>query len=351
MIGRHLSVRGARIVPNADAGESGSMAGAYSNNELVTIFGGSGFVGRHAVQALAKSGYRVRGACRRPDLAGFLQPMGDVGQVQPVQANLRFPDSVRNAVTGAHVVINSIGLLASSGRQTFKAVHVEGARVAARAAREAGARCFVHVSAIGASANSPARYAQTKAAGEAAVLEEFPGAIILRPSIVFGPEDEFFNRFAAMARVSPLLPLIGGGRTRFQPVFVGDVAMAIANAAGGAGQPGATYELGGPEVLSFRELLERTLDYAGRRRGFISLPFWAAKLQALLTWPLPNSLRPLTVDQVRLLQSDNVVSDAAQKDGRTLATLGVGAPQSIGSIVPGYLERFRPKGQYSHYRG
>ncbi|MCC7254218.1 complex I NDUFA9 subunit family protein [Hyphomicrobium sp.] len=327
------------------------MAAQGGNNELVTIFGGSGFVGRHAVRALAKKGYRIRGACRRPDLAGFLQPMGDVGQVQPVQANLRFPDSVRRAVEGAHVVINSVGLLASGGAQTFKAVHVEGARAAACAAREAGARRFVHISAIGASATSSARYAQTKAAGEAAVLEAFPEAIILRPSIVFGPEDQFFNRFAAMARISPLLPLIGGGRTRFQPVYVGDVGEAVAYVAGGGGTPGTVYELGGPEVLSFRELLERTLEYAGRERGFISLPFWLAKLQALLTWPLPNTLRPLTVDQVRLLETDNVVSGAAIKEGRTLAALGVASPRSIGAIVPGYLERFKPKGQYSHYRG
>src|SRR5262245_54155328 len=196
------------------------MASSGGNNQLVTVFGGSGFVGRYAVRGLAKSGYRVRAAVRRPDLAGFLQPMGDVGQVQPVQANLRYPESVRKAVEGAHVVINSVGLLASSGAQTFKAVHVDGARAAAKAAREAGAKHFVHISAIGASSSSPARYAETKAAGEAAVLEEFPGAVILRPSIVFGPEDDFFNRFGAMARISPVLPLIGGGRTRFQPVYV-----------------------------------------------------------------------------------------------------------------------------------
>lgn len=320
-------------------------------NQLVTIFGGSGFVGRHAVRALAKKGYRIRAASRRPDLAGFLQPMGDVGQIQPVQANLRFPDSVRRAVEGADVVINSVGILASGGAQTFKAVHAEGAGAVARAAREAGARHLVHVSAIGASAKSSANYARSKAAGEAAVLEAFPDAIILRPSIVFGPEDAFFNRFAAMARISPVLPLVGGGRTRFQPVYVGDVAAAIAAASGGAGTAGTVYELGGPEVLSFRELLERTLDYAGRERGLVSLPFWLAKLMALVTWPLPNALRPLTFDQVRLLQSDNVVGSDALKEGRTLAGLGIASAQSIGSIVPGYLERFRPKGQYSHYRG
>ncbi|WP_072395676.1 complex I NDUFA9 subunit family protein [Hyphomicrobium sp. CS1GBMeth3] len=327
------------------------MAAQGGSNELVTIFGGSGFVGRHTVRALAKKGYRIRAASRRPDLAGYLQPMGDVGQIQPVQANLRYPDSVRRAAEGAHIVINSVGILASGGAQTFKALHDEGARAVARAAREAGARCLVHISAIGASAASPAQYARTKAAGEAAVLEEFPGAIIVRPSIVFGPEDDFFNRFAAMARISPALPLVGGGRTRFQPVFVGDVAAAIAHAVQGSGKPGEVYELGGPEVLSFREILERTLEYVGRKRGFAPLPFWLAKLMALATWPLPNALRPLTYDQVRLLQSDNVVSGAASKEGRTLAGLGVATAQSIETIVPGYLERFRPKGQYSHYRG
>jgi NADH dehydrogenase len=331
--------------------KGGGMATQAGSKGLVTIVGGSGFVGRYAVRALAKDGYRIRAACRRPDLAGYLQPMGDVGQIQPVQANLRFPESVRKAVDGANVVINSVGILASGGAQTFKAVHVDGARAVARAAREAGAKRFIHISAIGASPSSPAHYAQTKAAGEAAVLEEFPSAVILRPSIVFGPEDEFFNRFAAMARISPALPLIGGGRTRFQPIFVGDVGEAILHVANGAGASGAIYELGGPEVLTFRELLERTLTYAGRKRGLISMPFWLAKLQALLTWPLPNSIRPLTVDQVRLLESDNVVSKDAIKDGRTLSALGVEPAQSIGSIVPAYLERFKPKGQYSRYRG
>jgi NADH dehydrogenase len=321
------------------------------SNGLVTIFGGSGFVGRHAVRALAKDGWRIRAAERRPDLAGHLQPMGNVGQIQPVQANLRFPESVAHAVAGAAVVINTVGILAGSGRQTFKAIHADGARAVAKAAKAAGAKRLIHISAIGASASSSARYAATKAAGEKAVLEEFPEAVILRPSIVFGPEDEFFNRFAAMASLSPVLPLIGGGRTRFQPVYVGDVAEAILNVANGAGVPGTIYELGGPEVLSFRELLERTLDYADRRRGLVSLPFWLARLQALLTWPLPNSIRPLTVDQVRLLKSDNVVSDKAEKDGRTLKGLGVTTAHSVGAIVPTYLERFKARGQYAHYRG
>ena len=293
----------------------------------------------------------MRAASRRPDLAGFLQPMGDVGQIQPVQANLRYAQSVRHAVEGAYGVVNLVGILAGTGRQRFKAVHVAGARAVAKAAREAGVERLVHISAIGADRSSPARYARTKALGEAAVLEEFPEAVILRPSIVFGPEDAFFNRFAAMARISPLLPLIGGGKTRFQPVYVGDLAAAIAAAVEGAGKPGAIYEIGGPEVLTFRELLDRTQAYAGRKRLYFSMPFWLAKAQALLTWPLPASLRPITFDQVRLLQRDNVVSEAALKDGRTLRALGVEQPHAIGAIVPGYLERFKPKGQYSHYRG
>jgi uncharacterized protein YbjT (DUF2867 family) len=323
------------------------MAG---NGKLVTAFGGSGFVGRHIVWYLARLGYRVRAAVRRPDLAGHLQPMGAVGQIHAVQANLRFPESVVRAVEGADVVINAVGILAPVGAQTFEAVHAAGARAVAKAAHQAGAERFVHISAIGADRKSPARYARTKAEGEEAVLAEFPSAIILRPSIVFGPEDEFFNRFAALARVSPVLPLIGGGRTKFQPVFVGDLGQAAANVSDGIGKPGTIYEIGGPQVLSFRDLLEATLRYTDRRRLLLPLPFWLATFQALLTWPLPNSLRPVTVDQVRLLKSDNVVSPAAIRENRTLAALGVAHPASIDTIVPEYLERFKPKGQYAHYR-
>ena len=318
--------------------------------KLGAVFGGSGFVGRHIVWHLARRGYRVRAAVRRPDLAGYLQPMGAVGQIMPVQANLRFPDSVLKAAEGADVVVNAVGILAPSGAQSFEAVHVEGARAVAKAAKAQGARTLIHISAIGADKASSAVYARTKAEGEEAVLAEFPDAIILRPSIVFGSEDEFFNRFAALARVSPGLPLIGGGKTKFQPVFVGDIAAAVAAIAEGAGKPGTVYELGGPDVLSFRELLERTLQYSGRSRLLIPLPFALAKLQALLTWPLPNSLRPITVDQVRLLQSDNVVSDAALKGGRTLAGLGISQLSAVDTIVPGYLERFKAKGQFAHYR-
>jgi uncharacterized protein YbjT (DUF2867 family) len=320
------------------------------NGKLAVVFGGSGFVGRHTVAALAKRGYRVRAAVRRPDLAGHLQPMGVVGQIHAVQANLRYPDSVQRAVLGADVVVNCVGVLASVGAQTFDAVHASGARTIAKAAREAGAERLIHISAIGADANGRANYARTKAAGEQAVLQEFPSAVILRPSIVFGPEDEFFNRFAAMARVSPMLPLIGSGLTKFQPVYVGDIAAAIANIAEGEGVAGKTYELGGPEKLSFRQLLERTLEYTGRKRLLMPMPFWLATLQALVTWPLPNALRPITVDQVRLLKTDNIVSSAALDEGRTLSGLGVAHPTAIAAVVPAYLERFNPRGQYAHYR-
>lgn len=320
-------------------------------SKLATVFGGSGFVGRHTVRALARDGWRVRAAVRRPDLAGHLQPMGSVGQIHAVQANVRYPQSCASACEGADAVVNLIGILHKSGAQTFDKIHVEGARAVARAARQAGVETFVHVSAIGADPRSPGNYGRTKAAGEAAVLEEFPDAVILRPSIVFGPEDGFFNRFAAMAQRSPMLPLIGGGRTKFQPVFVGDLASAIAAAASGKAKPGTVYEIGGPEVATFRELLDRTQDWAGRDRMYLRMPFWFAKLAALSTVALPNGLRPLTVDQVRMLKRDNVVSEAAKKDGRTLAGLGIERPQAIASVVPAYLERFQAKGQYVHYRG
>ncbi len=322
-----------------------------TTGKLVTVFGGSGFVGRHTVRALAKAGWRVRAACRRPDLAGYLQPMGVVGQIHPVQANIRYPQSIARAIEGADAVVNLVSTLAASGSQTYDALNVVGARAIAKAAREAGCERLIQISAIGADAKSSANYARTKAEGERAALEEFPSAIILRPSIVFGPEDEFFNRFAAMAQVSPLMPLIGGGRSRFQPVFVGDVASAITNALEGAGTPGQIYELGGPEVTTFRKLLDDTQKWAGRDRAYFPMPFWLAKLQAILTWPLPNSVRPITLDQVRMLQVDNIVSKSAEQEGRTLAAFGIVQPQAMGAIVPFYLERFRAKGQFSHYRG
>lgn len=319
--------------------------------QLIAVVGGSGFVGRHTVRALAQRGFRVRAVVRRPDLAGHLQPMGSVGQIHAVQGNVRYPESIARALEGADGVVNLVGILAKTGAQTFDAVHTAGARTVAQAARAAGSRRLVHVSALGCRPQSAGQYGRTKAAGEAAVLEAFPEAVILRPSLIFGPEDSLFNRFAAMARMSPLMPLVGGGRTRFQPVYVGDIATAIANACEGRGKPGMVYELGGPEVLSFRALLDRTQQYAGRNRRYLPLPFWLAKFAAALTAPLPNALRPLTVDQVRMLQSDNVVSAAATDEGRTLQGLGVLGPHAIDTIVPGYLESYRAKGQYSHYRG
>lgn len=326
----------------------GSMAQSRDTG-LVTIFGGSGFVGRYAVRALAQSGWRIRAASRRPDLAGHLQPMGAVGQIMPVQANLRYPASVAAALAGSDVVVNAAGSW-PTGKQTYEAMNVSGPEAIAKAAREAGVKRLVHISAIGADPKSAARYSRTKAAGEQAVLKHFPEAVILRPSIVFGPEDEFFNRFAAMARLSPVLPLVGGGKTKFQPVYAGDLAEAIKIAVEGGARPGAIYEIGGPEVLSFHQLLDRTQAWAGRKRSYLPLPMWLAKLQAILTWPLPNALRPMTLDQVRLLQTDNVVSAEAEADGRTLMGLGVN-PHFIQTIVPRYLERFKPRGQFEHYRG
>ncbi len=327
------------------------MSSTPTTGKLATIIGGSGFVGRHTVRALAREGWRVRAAVRRPDLAGHLQPMGGVGQIHAVQANLRYPQSLGTAVAGADVVINLVGILAKSGKQTFDSVHVAGARAAAKAARDAGVKTFIHVSAIGADPKSKGNYGRTKAAGEAAVLAEFPGAIILRPSIVFGPEDEFFNRFGFLAQMTPMLPLIGGGKTKFQPIFVGDLAQAIAAAAAGKAMASATYELGGPETFSFRQLLDKTQGWTGRKRPYLRMPFWLAKVAAFATLPLPNTLRPLTVDQVRMLQRDNIVSDKAKSEHRILADLGVLQPQSVAAVVPAYLERFRAKGQYAHYRG
>jgi uncharacterized protein YbjT (DUF2867 family) len=323
------------------------VAITLNNRALITIYGGSGFVGRNVVRAIARTGARMRVAVRRPELAGHLQPLGGVGQINPVQANVRFPDSLLAAADGADAVINLVGILFSSGKQTLKAVQDEGARNVAEAARAAGARELVHVSAIGASPQSPSVYARTKAAGEEAVSEAFPGAIIFRPSIVFGPEDDFFNRFAALAQIAPALPLIGGGKTKFQPVFVGDVAKAIVAALTGRATAGAPYELGGPEILTMKEVMRRVLDYTMRDRPLIPIPFWLAKLQGAFLQLLPKPL--LTIDQVRLLQTDNVVGEQAIKAGRTLEGLSI-EPVAVASVVPDYLEQFRPRGQFSVYR-
>ncbi|MBB4063738.1 complex I NDUFA9 subunit family protein [Gellertiella hungarica] len=312
---------------------------------LVTVFGGSGFIGRHVVRALARRGYRIRVAVRRPDLAGFLQPLGNVGQISFVQANLRYRWSVDAAVKDADHVVNCVGLLANKGRNTFEAVQEFGARAIAEAARAAGAT-LTHVSAIGADQKSPSAYARTKGNAEAAVLAIKPDAIILRPSIVFGPEDDFFNRFAAMARTMPFLPLVGGGQTRFQPVYVEDVAEAVARAVEGRLQAGTVYELGGPEVLSFRECMELMLEVTGRQRPLVSLPFGIASLIGSVASLIPLVDAPITPDQVTLLKSDNVVSEAAEKDGRTLKGMGI-TPAIPSAILPSYLVQYRPEGQFT----
>jgi uncharacterized protein YbjT (DUF2867 family) len=312
-------------------------------DRLVTIFGGSGFIGRYAVRALAQRGWRVRVAVRRPDLAYHLQPLGRVGQIHAVQANLRYPDSVMSAAENSDAVVNLVGILNESGAQTFDVVQAAGAGAVARAAAEAGAT-LLHVSAIGADAQSNSAYTRTKAAGEKAATDAVPDAIILRPSIVFGAEDDFFNRFAAMARLFPVLPLIGGGNTLFQPVFVGDIANAIATAVEGRAKPRMVYELGGPEVKTFRELMELMLREIGRKRILLPLPFSIAKLQAAVFELLPKP--PLTRDQVELLKTDNVVSKKAEREERTLKGLGI-APTALEAILPSYLWRFRKSGQFT----
>ena len=307
---------------------------------VITVFGGSGFIGRYLVQRLARRGWLIRVAVRHPDAALFLKPLGDVGQVTPIAASLRHQDSIRAAVAGADAVVNLVGILYQRGNQRFDAIHAEGARAVAAAAAAAGARRLVQMSALGADPASPADYARSKAAGEAAAATAFPGATIVRPSVVFGPEDGFFNRFAAMARFSPALPLIGGGSTRFQPVYVGDVAEAMARMLDDDGTRGRTYELGGPRVYSFKELLELTLSTVDRRRLLLPLPFWAASLQAAVLELLPTP--PLTRDQVRLLRRDNVVTPGALG----LAELGI-TPTAAELIIPTYLDIYRIGGRYA----
>jgi NADH dehydrogenase len=309
---------------------------------LVTVFGGSGFLGRHVVRALAKRGYRIRVAVRRPDLAGHLQPSGRVGQIHAVQANLRHAASVEAAARNADIVVNLVGILFERGRQRFDAVQAFGAEAVALAAAAYGAR-LIHVSAIAADANSPSHYARSKAMGERLVLAAVPSAVIMRPSVMFGPEDDFFNKFAAIARLAPALPLIGGGHTRFQPVFAGDVAKAVVAAIEDAAKAGAVYELGGPEVKTFKELMQFMLAVIERKRLLLPLPFWAAKLQASLLQFMPKPL--ITPDQVELLRRDAVVSEAAGREGRTLEGLGI-EPVTMAAVVPSYLWRFRKTGQF-----
>jgi len=309
---------------------------------LVTVYGGSGFLGRHVVRALAKRGYRIRVAVRRPELAGHLQPLGRVGQIHAVQANLRYAASVEAAARDADVLINLVGILYERGRQSFDSVITYGAEQVALAANAYNAR-MIQISALGADENSTSHYARAKAAGEQAVLAAVPGAVIMRPSLLFGPEDDFFNRFAAMARILPALPLVGGGLTRFQPVFVGDVAAAIADTVDGKAKAGTTYELGGPEVRTFKELMEFVLATIERRRLLVPQPFALASLKAQFLQFLPKP--PLTPDQVEMLKTDNVVSEAANREKRTLETFGI-EPTAMEAIVPSYLWRFRKTGQF-----
>jgi len=319
------------------------MAAKSNFETLVTVYGGSGFVGRHVVRALARRDYRIRVAVRRPELANHLQPLGRVGQIHAVQANLRNSPSVEAAARDADVLINLVGILKEGGRQRFDAVHTFGAEQVALAASNHGAR-LVQISALGADENSPSRYARSKAAAERLVLAAQPQSVVMRPSIVFGPEDDFFNRFAALARISPVLPLIGGGTTRFQPIFVGDVAEAIAQAVDGNARAGTIYELGGPEVRTFKQLMQFMLATIERKRLLVPLPFFAAKIKAMVLQFAPAPLT-LTGDQVELLRTDNVVSDAAKSNARTIGALGID-PEPVEAIVPSYLWRFRKTGQF-----
>ncbi len=315
-----------------------------AQGRLVTVFGGSGFVGRQVVRALARRGWRIRAAVRRPDLAGPLQPCGNPGQIAAVQANVRREHawSVERAIEGADAVVNLVGLLAQGGKQTFTDVMADGAKLIAEKAKAAGLDRIVQVSAIGADADGTAAYARAKAEGEAAVLATLPNSVILRPSVIFGPDDGFFNLLGFLASLTPVMPLIGGGGTRFQPVFVRDVAEAVAIAVEGGVKPG-TYELGGPEVKTFRECAEAVCTATHRRRLMVPWPFALAKFQAKFLQMLPNPL--LTEDQVELLKTDNVVSGAAVAEGRTLAAFGI-EPTSIEAELDAYLWRFRPRGQF-----
>lgn len=310
--------------------------------ELVTIFGGSGFVGTQVVQLLARAGYRIRVAVRRPDLAGHLKPLGAVGQVVPMQANVRNRDSVLAAVRGASIVINLAAIGIEKGKQRFRAVNVMGARNVAEAARDAGAGRLIQMSVLGAGEESHSVFARSRAMGEAEVLKAFPGAVIFRPSVIFGVGDDFFNMLGQLSRILPVMPLFGG-KTKFQPVYVGDVAEAIASAAEGRATPGSIYELGGPDVLSNRQLTEMVLHYANRKNPILPLPPLVGGLLAIPMALMPRPL--LTADRVRLLGIDNVVSAAALAEGRTLAAFGI-VPRPLEAVLPTYLWRFSPNGQF-----
>jgi NADH dehydrogenase len=328
----------------------------FEGSRLATVFGGSGFLGRHIVRALVRRGWRVRVGVRRPALAGFLQPIGAVGQIEAVQANLRYPESIAAALAGAAMAVNVTGVRAESGAQTFRAVHVDGAAALACAAKAAGVERLAHISGLGADAHSPSAYIASKGQGEAATLAEFPAATILRPSVVFGPEDDFFNRFGALAKFLWVIPLFGGGKTRLQPVYAGDVARATAAALAGEAKPATIYELGGPQVITLREAAELVLQTIDRRRLLVGLPLGPSRLVASTTAfasraTLGRFPKLLTTSrsQVELLATDNVVSAEAEAEGRVLGGLGV-APQAADAVIPSYLVRFRRTGQYETQR-
>ena len=323
------------------------MAITLGNTSVVTVFGGSGFLGRYVVQALARTGCRIKVAVRRPDLALHLQPLGSVGQIALIQANVRDERSVAEALRGADAAVNLVGILEQTGRQRFRAVHAEAAERIAKAARAQGVRALVHVSAIGASRLAASVYARTKGEGEERVLAAFPEAVILRPSLIFGPEDNFFNRFGAMSRIAPVMPLICG-KTRMQPIYAGDVAQAVKAALAGRATEGAIYELGGPVTYTFREILKKVCEWTGHPRPLFPIPAWMMKIPAFFVQFVPGA--PITVDQIRLLQRDNVVSAEAANAQRTLEGLGVTEPRSVELIVPSYLQRYRPRGEFSTNR-
>lgn len=309
---------------------------------LATIIGGSGFIGTQLVQDLARAGYRVRVGVRRPDLAGHLRPLGAVGQIQPMQVNVRNYESVMAGVAGSDVVINLVGILYESGRQRFRAVHTMGAAHVAQAAARAGVKTLVHMSALGADAQSDSLYLRSRALGEEEVRKHFPDAVVIRPSLVFGPDNSFFNRFGMLARYLPVLPAVGA-KSRFQPLYVGDLAAALTKAADGRLKPGATYELGGPEVITMHEIMERVNHYANRTRPILDLPAALAKFVAWFAQWLPHP--QLTVDQVVTLQNDNVVSDLARSEKRTLEALGI-TPTPMDKVLPDYMWRFRKHGEF-----
>jgi NADH dehydrogenase len=310
---------------------------------LVTVFGGSGFIGAQAVRQLAKAGWRIRVAVRNPAKAYAMRLHGDVGQIDIVQANIRNVPSLRRALSGATAAVNLVAVAYETGRQGFQALHVMGAKNVAEAAKAEGVTRLVQMSALGADAESASKYARTKAQGEAAVRAVYPDAVVLRPSVVFGPEDHFFNRFASMAQVSPVLPLIGGGETRFQPVFVGDVGKALARVAAAPEAAGRTYELGGPAVFTFRQLMELMLSEIGKRRFLAPVPWPVAGLLGALG-DLAGAVvsPPITADQVSLLKTDNIASGAYPG----LAELGI-TPTTLEAVLPSYLYRYRKGGQYA----